>query len=92
MVSEILQSTVMIIIGLAITGITGSIIGYFRTKSKCIQKMNDKIDIISKRSFRIEKAIIILARMIDEQTDKAHPELHTDLDGLIKEILRSSNE
>jgi hypothetical protein len=92
MVSELIQSTIMIIIGLAITGITGSIIGYFRTKSKCLKNMNDSIEILSKRSFRIEKAIIILARMIDEQTDKAHPELHTDLDGLIKEILRSSNE
>jgi|TARA_R110002110_G_scaffold113247_4_gene281060 hypothetical protein len=92
MVEVFLESTIMIIIGLTITGISGGIIGFFRTRSKCLQKMSEHIEVLSKRSFRIEKAIIILARMIDEQTDKAHPELHTDLDGLIKEILRSNND
>ena len=90
--SEIIQSTIMIIIGLAITGVTGTIVGYFRTRSKCLREMQQDISEMSKRNFRIEKAIIILARMIDEQTDKAHPELNTDLDGLIKEILRSNND
>jgi len=89
---ELLESVLMIIIGLALTATSGAIIGHFRTKSKCLQKMSENIEVLSKRSFRIEKAMIILARMIDEQTDKAHPELHTDLDGLIKEILRSTNE
>lgn len=92
MESEILLNTIMVIIGLAITGITGGIIGYFKTKSLCIQNISNNLEILSKRSFRIEKAMIILARMIDEQTNKAHPELHTDLDGLIKEILKSTNE
>jgi hypothetical protein len=92
MVEPFLESTLMIVIGLAITAISGAIIGHFRTKSKCLQSMSEHIEVLSKRSFRIEKAIIILARMIDEQTDKAHPELHTDLDGLIKEILRSNND
>lgn len=90
--NEIIQSTIMIIIGLAITGVTGTIVGYFRTRSKCLREMQQDISEMSKRNFRIEKAIIILARMIDEQTDKAHPELNTDLDGLIKEILRSNND
>jgi len=90
--SEIIQSTVMIIIGLAITGITGTIVGYFRTRSKCLREMQKDLNDMSKRNFRIEKAIIILARMVDEQTDKAHPELNTDLDGLIKEILRSGDD
>ena len=90
--NEIIQSTIMIIIGLAITGVTGTIVGYFRTRSKCLREMQKDLSDMSKRNFRIEKAIIILARMIDEQTDKAHPELNTDLDGLIKEILRSNND
>jgi|TARA_B110000263_G_C15005341_1_gene372489 hypothetical protein len=92
MSEQIVQSTVMIIIGLAITGIAGSILGYFRTRSKCLREMQKDISDMSKRNFRIEKAIIILARMVDEQTDKAHPELNTDLDGLIKEILRSGDD
>lgn len=90
--NELIQSTIMIIIGLAITGITGTIVGYFRTRSKCLREMQKDLSEMSKRNFRIEKAIIILARMVDEQTDKAHPELNTDLDGLIKEILRSGND
>lgn len=92
MAEQILQSTIMIIIGLAITGIAGSVLGYFRTRSKCLREMQKDISDMSKRNFRIEKAIIILARMVDEQTDKAHPELNTDLDGLIKEILRSGDD
>ena len=92
MSEQIVQSTIMIIIGLAITGIAGSILGYFRTRSKCLREMQKDISDMSKRNFRIEKAIIILARMVDEQTDKAHPELNTDLDGLIKEILRSGDD
>ena len=92
MAEEIVQSTIMIIIGLTITGIAGSILGYFRTRSKCLREMQKDISDMSKRNFRIEKAIIILARMVDEQTDKAHPELNTDLDGLIKEILRSGDD
>jgi hypothetical protein len=54
--------------------------------------MQKDLNDMSKRNFRIEKAIIILARMVDEQTDKAHPELNTDLDGLIKEILRAGDD
>ena len=92
MSEQIVQSTVMIIIGLAITGIAGSILGYFRTRSKCLREMQKDISDMSKRNFRIEKAIIILARMVDEQTDKVHPDLNTDLDGLIKEILRSGDD
>ena len=92
MAEEIVQSTIMIIIGLTITGIAGSILGYFRTRSKCLREMQKDISDMSKRNFRIEKAIIILARMVDEQTDKVHPDLNTDLDGLIKEILRSGDD
>ena len=92
MESEILVNTIMIIIGLAITGIAGGIIGYFKTKSLCIQNISNNLEVLSKRSFRIEKALIILARMIDEQTNKAHPEVDIDLDGLIKEMLKSNNE
>lgn len=92
MAEEIVQSTIMIIIGLTITGIAGSVLGYFRTRSKCLREMQKDISDMSKRNFRIEKAIIILARMVDEQTDKVHPDLNTDLDGLIKEILRSGDD
>ena len=92
MSEQIVQSTIMIIIGLTITGIAGSVLGYFRTRSKCLREMQKDISDMSKRNFRIEKAIIILARMVDEQTDKVHPDLNTDLDGLIKEILRSGDD
>ena len=92
MAEEIVRSTIMIIIGLTITGIAGSVLGYFRTRSKCLREMQKDISDMSKRNFRIEKAIIILARMVDEQTDKVHPDLNTDLDGLIKEILRSGDD
>src|SRR5690348_8826206 len=81
------EQVILIILGVAVTAISGAIIGHFRTKSQCFQAMKDKMEKLDKRSFRIEKALILSMGMIDSQTMDAHPETKSQLNALVKEIM-----
>jgi uncharacterized membrane protein YqiK len=77
--------------GIILSAIVGLLIWYVKVKLQCIRQERDalikKVDILDKRSFRIEKCLIIKAHMIDEQTKKAHPESTSQLEALVKEML-----
>ena len=57
------------------------ILAWVKTKTNCL----DKVD---RRTFRISKAMIILAEDIDKQTNQSHPDTDSTLHKRVKEILQ----
>lgn len=77
---------------LVLLGVGATIIGTIlaqklkhRADSK--REKSDEIADMRKAIWRLQKTIIILAKILDEQVAKAHPELQTELEGIVKELL-----
>jgi len=76
----------MIIIWILITGIGGGIAAYFKkklnerdeTKAK-VEELIKEVTKINKSIWRLSKTIIVITKLLDEQTEKAHPELAEEL-------------
>ena len=68
-------------------GVGGYVINYFRKRSKCLDTLTDEMMDLKKSQWRISKAIIIMAKLLDEQTEKAHPEMSVELEEIARELL-----
>ncbi len=78
------------IIGGIISGTLGILGWWLKKRSVSSKEHKDVADEQSKAIWRLQKTIIILAKILDEQVARAHPELQTELEGIAKELL--SNE
>ena len=92
MLESITQGTVLLIITIIVTGFAGYITGHFRRKSEKSKKLEEKIDDLSKRLFRFEKAFIILVKLQQDVIEKTHPELKQDWEDVVKELLRGNGK
>jgi len=72
------------IITFAVVGGIGAMIAYFK-------KRKDKVDVIEKKVDALIKTQIISAKILDEQTERVHPELHAQLEEITKELLDIDN-
>jgi len=76
---------------LIVVGIIGALaylVNHFRSKSSEIAKLKVKVKTNRDEIWQVNKALIIMAKLIDEQVRKAHPEQsHTELEDIAKEIL-----
>lgn len=88
--AEFLQQVALIIIGVSATAIATAFLAYLRSRSQCFKTLQDLVEKLDKRTYRIEKTIIVKAQLIDEQTKKAHPEAAANLEKLVNEMLRDS--
>lgn len=61
-------------------GVGTGIVAYFRK----IQKTNSDL---CKKVERLQKTIIVLAKVIDSQVKQAHPDQESELDELVRELL-----
>jgi DNA-binding MarR family transcriptional regulator len=94
--SEVL---VTIITGVFISIMSGLVLALVRRgwvnreKNERMEKeMQEKIREIQKSIWRIEKTVLIMAKILDEQIDKEHPELMSNLEDIAKELLSGSNK
>jgi len=78
------------IIIVAIIGALTYFMNYFRVKSKDAHKMGDKLKKVSLRQNNLQKVFVLMAKLIDDQSKRAHPQVHTELEGIIKEMLSDS--
>lgn len=80
------------------TAISASVMAYLRTRSKCnkeksealqktLKTLEERIDTIGKRLFRVQKALILKAQLTDEQIKHDHPGVFADYEKIIKEML-----
>ena len=78
---------ILIVIGIFLSGLAASFIGKFRRRQDCLEKIARNVEELNKRSYRIEKNIIILAKLQEDTISRTHPELKTEWEGIVKELL-----
>ncbi len=77
----------LVLLGVGAT-IAGTIIAQrLKHRADVRKEKKDEIADMRKAIWRLQKTIIILAKILDEQVAKAHPELQTELEGIVKELL-----
>lgn len=75
---------------LIVAGIIGGLvllINHFRNKGKDMEKLKKQIKELQLSSANQDKALMVIVKLIDEQSKKVHPKEHTELQGIAKEIL-----
>ena len=78
---------ILIVIGIFLSGLAASFIGKLRKRQDCLEKIARNVEELNKRSYRIEKTIIILAKLQEDTISRTHPELKTEWEGIVKELL-----
>ena len=78
---------ILIVIGIFLSGLAASFIGKFRRRQDCLEKIARNVEELNKRSYRFEKTIIILAKLQEDTISRTHPELKTEWEGIVKELL-----
>lgn len=63
-----------------ILGMGGALFGFFRKMSSTQKDLCETVQ-------RLQKTLIILAKAVDRQTNRSHPDSNSDLDDLVKELL-----
>ncbi len=58
----------------------GALFGFFRKMSSTQKDLCETVQ-------RLQKTLIILAKAVDRQTNRSHPDSNSDLDDLVKELL-----
>ena len=80
------------IVGGAVSGMIGIFGWWLKKRSVSNSEHKNIVDEQSKAIWRLQKTIIILAKILDEQVARAHPELQTELEGIAKELLENEND
>lgn len=82
MIEEILNvpSVFNEILVVTLVGVGTGIVAYFRK----IQKTNSDL---CKKVERLQKTIVVLAKVIDQNVKRAHPDQESELDELVTELL-----
>ncbi len=66
----------------SLLGIGGALFGFFRKMSSTQKDLCETVA-------RLQKTLIILAKAVDRQSNRLHPEeANSELDDLVKELLR----
>ena len=94
--------TSAIIIGISISVFSAFIIGLLNRKWKKkdekkaaeradYEEIKKQIELLRKAVWRISKTVVIMAKMLDDQTEKTHPELTPVLEEIADELLKENN-
>lgn len=93
--SIVIEPTILAAIIAAVVAITNGVIlaivrRRWQKKDKrddCIEATNKEIADMRKSIWRLNKTVLIMAKIIDDQTVKNHPELIAGLEDIAKELL-----
>lgn len=81
------EQAALIMFGVALTAISGATMAYFRSRSQCFKAWQKTVEKLDKRTFRIQKALVLKAQLTDEQIKKDHPTEFHEYEKVIKEML-----
>lgn len=87
MLEMLAENSLVVIVTLVITSAFGGLTAYFRQRTSCLRKIADEVSDLQKRSYRIEKAMVILAKLQEDVVERIHPELKTEWEEIVKELL-----
>ena len=82
----------LIIAGLASTLIATKIVQWWRTRSQKQEKNADDVQDLRKAVWRLNKTVVIMAKILDGMSKKTHPELESELEEIARELLSTTND
>tara|TARA_B110001454_G_scaffold156492_1_gene145731 strand:+ start:143 stop:433 length:291 start_codon:yes stop_codon:yes gene_type:complete len=92
------QEITMIISGVIIAVISGMMLALVKrgwankaTEDKKMEELEKSVHILQKSIWRLNKTVLIMAKILDEQTAKEHPDLTTNLENIASELLNESD-
>jgi len=91
-----------IITGIVITVVGGIVVAFLKRKwSKCdhnkldeekkITEQYQAVKSMEKSIWRLNKTVLIMAKIIDDQTTKNHPDLTSSLEDIATELLKETD-
>ena len=83
---------VLIVIGIFLSGLAASFVSRFKKRQDCLEEIQKNVEELNKRSYRIEKTIIILAKLQEDTISQTHPELKTEWEEIVKELLDTESQ
>jgi len=87
MIEVAIDPVIAVIIGVLISAGIGSLSWWWRRKRESSDKHHKTVNDLSKQVWRVEKALLVLVKLLDKQIAKSHPELNQDLSEIIDELL-----
>ena len=94
--------TVALITGISVSVVSAILIGFLNRRWKKKDEKKDREDadyaeikrqivLLRKAVWRINKTIVIMAKMLDDQIEKTHPELSPMIEEITSELLKEDN-
>lgn len=90
---------VPIVVGVIISIISGGVIAFLKRrwkkaeeKDNMIKENTEAIRDMQKAIWRLNKTVLIMAKLQDDQTAKNHPELTSNLEDIAVELLKESGD
>ena len=63
------------------------LVNHFRNKGKDIGKIKSDLNKLKTKQINLQRTIVVMTKLIDDQTKHAHPDVHMELEDIIKEML-----
>ncbi len=87
-----IDPTLAVIIGALISGGIGAVSWWWKRKKEKDEIHVKTVEDLSKQVWRLEKALLVLVKLLDKQIGKTHPELESDLSEIIDELLEAEGK
>ncbi len=78
------------VLGALISGGVASLFVWLKRRAQNKEDHHDDVENLKKSVWRLNKTVIILAKLLDEKGKKAHPEISSELEEIAKELLESN--
>ena len=92
------QEITIIISGIIIAIISGTFMAVMKRswakkadEDRKIVELEKSVHVLHKSIWRLNKTVLIMAKILDEQTAKEHPDLTTNLENIASELLNESD-
>lgn len=86
-----LDALTLTIIGAFLSAGVGGLGYWLKKKSNKKRDYMDDIADLKKAVWRLNKTILIMAKLLDSKTRKAHPEIDSELEEIARELLSNSD-
>lgn len=86
-----LDALTLTIIGAFLSAGVGGLTIWLKKKSNKKRDHMDDITDLKKAVWRLNKTVLILAKLLDNKTRKAHPDIDSELEEIARELLSSND-
>ena len=87
MIEFAIDPTFAVVIGALISAGIGGLSWWLKNRKHKEESRHKTMDDLSKQVWRVQKALLVLVKLLDKQIAKSHPELDQDLSEIIDELL-----